>query len=163
MPESVPEPVELEPIGVLEELDEGDLYDLSGYGRAWKVEKGLEVIKQGDQQDCLYIVLKGKLDVSREGEGGAMQLAELHAGDAFGEMNFLDRERASASVVALSKATIWWMTRNDFYAYMDGHPKAAMKLFRALAVMVVGRLRHTLRECTGESPKLDDPKKRWWF
>jgi CRP-like cAMP-binding protein len=162
MPESVSDPVDLSPIGVLEELSDDDLRDLSGHGRTWRVEKGLEVIKQGDQQDCLYILLKGKLDVSREGDEGAIQLAELHGGDAFGEMNFLDREKASATVVAGGSATIWRMSRNDFYEFMDRHPKAAMKLFRALAVMVVGRLRHTLRECTGQSPAAD-PKKRWWF
>ncbi len=162
MPESVSEPVDLPPIGVLEELSEDDLRDLAGHGRAWKVEKGLEVIAQGDQQDCLYIILKGKLDVCREGEEGRVSLAELHGGDAFGEMNFLDRERASASVTAMSAATIWRMSRNEFYAFTDSHPKAAMKLFRALAVMVVGRLRHTLREYTGQA-KVKDPKKRWWF
>ncbi len=161
MPESVTEPIDLPPIGVLEDLNEDDRRDLAGYGRAWKVEKGLEVIRQGDHQDCLYLVLKGKLKVTREGEDDRVTLAELHGGDAFGEMNFLDRDRAAASVTALTKATIWRMSRNDFYAFTEGHPQAAMKLFQALAVMVVGRLRHTLREYTGQAPK-GDHRKRWW-
>lgn len=161
MPESVSEPVELPPIGVLADLSEGDLRDLGRHGRAWKVEKGVDVIKQGDHQDCLYIVLKGRLEVTREGDKERVTLAELHPGDAFGEMNFLDREEAVSSVTALSAVTIWRMSRNEFYAFTDGHPQAALKLFRALAVMVVGRLRHTLREYTGEA-KGEDLKKRWW-
>ena len=151
---------ELAPIGVLKELNENDLEQLSSYGRVWKIEKGFEVIKQGDQQDCLYIVLKGRLDVSRRGEDGPVPLAELHSGDAFGEMNFLDREEASATVVAGGSTKIWRMSRNDFYEFMYRHPKAAMKLFRALAVMVVQRMRHTMEEMGGAPAEL---KKKWWF
>ena len=162
MPESVSENIDLPQIGVLEELDEDDRRYLSGHGRVWKVEKGVEVIVEGDHQDCVCIVLKGKLEVKREGKDGPRSLAELNAGDAFGEMNFLDRERASASVTASSASKIWRMTRNDYFEFKDRHPEAATKLFHGLALMVVGRLRHTLREYAGQA-LAKDPKKRWWF
>jgi CRP/FNR family cyclic AMP-dependent transcriptional regulator len=164
MPDSVSKPVVLPSIGLLGELELEDLHLLSSSGRGWNVESGLKVISEGDQQDCLYIVIKGKLDVSKQGEDGLLSVAELNVGDAFGEMNFLDRESASATVTAKQDSTIWRMSRNEFYGFTDAHPQVAMQLFRALAVLVVGRLRHMLEEQGGQaSGSVRDTKKRWWF
>ena len=164
MLESVSKPVVLPGTGVLRELAEEDLHLLSSSGQAWKIESGLKVITEGDQQDCLYIVIKGRLDVSRKHEGGPVSLAELNVGDAFGEMNFLDRESASATVTAMRDSIVWRMSRNQFYGITDAHPQIAMQLFRALAVMMVGRLRHQLEEQGDQaSGGVRDAKKRWWF
>ena len=164
IPKSVSKPVVLPGSGVLRELGEEELHLLSSSGQAWNIESGLKVITEGDQQDCLYIVIKGKLDVSHNGEGGPVSLAELNAGDAFGEMNFLDRESASATVTATCDSTVWRMSRNEFYGFTDAHPQIAMQLFRALAVMVVERLRRMLEEQGHPTSGNErDAKKRWWF
>lgn len=51
------------------------------------------------------------------------------------------------------------MTREDFARLCDRHPKAAMKLFRALAVMVVERLRNSI---SGQSAAEAPPRRPWW-
>ncbi len=154
---------ELKPVGVLSELDADELRQLSSYGRVWDAEKGEVVIASGDKQDCLYLVCRGTLEVIRDTQRGREVMAELHVGDAFGEMNFLDHEQASATVLAASKANIWQLNRNDFDLLSDRHPHAAMKLFRALAVMVTGRLRNSVG-LTGASSEeaAPPPRKRWW-
>ncbi len=150
----------LMPVGVLAELAEEDLNQLASYGRVWPVNKGDDVIGEGDRQDCLYVVLKGRLNVYRSAESDSEPIAEVKEGEALGEMNFLDQERASATVRAASDADIWRMNRDEFSRFTERHPEAGMKLFRALAVMVVRRLRETMDRITREAPELK--RRSWW-
>ena len=164
MPERVTDPVVLPNSGVLSDFNTRDLHLLSAAGQAWNIESGLKVIKEGDEQDCLYFIVKGSFDVYRNGADGPVQVAELGVADAFGEMNFLDRERASATVSASGPSVVWRMSRNEFYGFTDAHPQIAMQLFRALAVMVVGRFRQMLDEQTAQGASGErESKKRWWF
>ncbi len=150
----------LKPVGVFAELDENDLRQLSSYGRVWPVDKGDDVIREGDEQDCLYVVLKGKLNVYRSAESDTEPIGEIKEGEAMGEMNFLDQDRSSATVRAASDADIWRMNRDEFSRFTERHPEAGMKLFRALAVMVVGRFREALNRISREAP--EKKKKGWW-
>ena len=61
------------------------------------VRKGEHVVHQGDQADCLYYVLRGRLDVLRDGH---LLVAEIGSGEPVGEIAFFADTQRTADVVA---------------------------------------------------------------
>jgi CRP-like cAMP-binding protein len=99
-------------------------------------EAGEVIIHEGDPGLGFYMLLEGTAEVRK---GGAA-VAELGAGDYFGEMALLleDTPR-TADVVATSKATCLVITQWDLRALISTHPDIGMKIMNELA----GRLRGT--------------------
>lgn len=77
---------------------------------------GETVIKQGDEGDFFYIVVKGKCLVSRQTplnkEG--VKLAELKMGDTFGEEALISDAKRNASVTMLTDGTLMRLSKEDF-------------------------------------------------
>lgn len=64
------------------------------------IPKGATVIEQGAPPPGLFFVLHGDCEVwVTDADGNAAQVAELHEGDAFGEMSLLTGEPTTAAVV----------------------------------------------------------------
>lgn len=73
------------------------------------------VIRQKDQGDYFYIVKSGSLTVSqRKGPGEVEMVAQLHAGDTFGESALLSGEARNASIVADKDGMLLRLSKNDF-------------------------------------------------
>jgi rhodanese-related sulfurtransferase len=77
---------------------------------------GEVVIKQGDQGDFFYIIVKGKCLVTRETplnkEG--IKLAELKMGDTFGEEALISDAKRNASVSMITDGTLMRLGKDDF-------------------------------------------------
>ena len=79
------------------------------------VRTGDVVIRQKDPGDFYYIVKTGSLTVSqRKGPGEVEMLAQLHAGDAFGEAALLSGEARNASIVADRDGMLLRLSKKDF-------------------------------------------------
>jgi CRP/FNR family transcriptional regulator, cyclic AMP receptor protein len=63
---------------------------------------------------------------------GDETIAELRAGDFFGEMALLDRERRTASVVATTPARVAVMTRSAFRDMSTRYPEVGARLRAAI-------------------------------
>jgi CRP-like cAMP-binding protein len=74
------------------------------------------VIKQGDEGDYFYVIVKGKCVVTRETplnkEG--IKLAELSMGDTFGEEALIADAKRNASVTMLTDGTLMRLGKEDF-------------------------------------------------
>lgn len=77
---------------------------------------GEVVIKQGDQGDFFYIIVKGSCVVTRETplnkEG--IKLAELKMGDTFGEEALISDAKRNASVAMLTDGSLMRLGKDDF-------------------------------------------------
>lgn len=85
--------------------------------RTW-VQKGKHIAKEGDFAYKVCAVLSGTATVERSGE----LIAELAAGDVFGEMALPDDERRNADVIAGDDLFLAVMLSWDFRATMDTCP-----------------------------------------
>ena len=79
------------------------------------------VIKQGDEGDYFYVIVKGKCLVTRETplnkEG--IKLAELGMGDTFGEEALISDARRNASVSMLTPGALMRLSKDDFRALLN--------------------------------------------
>ena len=78
------------------------------------VPEGTLVMRQGDPGNCAYLVQSGTVSVYTEKDGKKTELAQLGAGEIFGEMALVFDEPRSASVKAAEDSNLIILTREAF-------------------------------------------------
>jgi ATP-binding cassette subfamily B protein len=102
---------ELQRIGLLAELPGETLLRLAREMRREEVPAGGAVVQEGDEGDRFYVVLTGMFTVSQESLGPR---SVLRPGDYFGEVALAMDVPRTASVRALTQATIASCDRKTF-------------------------------------------------
>jgi CRP-like cAMP-binding protein len=82
---------------------------------------GEVVIKQGDEGDYFYVVVKGKCAVTRETplNRAGIKLAELGIGDTFGEEALISDAKRNASVTMLTEGALMRLAKQDFRTLLN--------------------------------------------
>lgn len=75
---------------------------------------GEVVVREGDEGDCYYLIESGRCAVSRRVGGVDMTVAELKAGDAFGEEALVTDERRNATVSMRTDGVLLQLGKRDF-------------------------------------------------
>ena len=81
-----------------------------------QVPAGMVVVRQGAPADKFFIIVEGELEVIREDDGVGRTVATLRKGQFFGEMAILRDLPRTATVRAVTPATLLAMERDDFRA-----------------------------------------------
>jgi CRP/FNR family transcriptional regulator, cyclic AMP receptor protein len=90
------------------------------------------LLHEGDTSQSVYIVLDGRVKVfASNEEGRAIVLAELGAGEYFGELS-IDGEPRSASVMTLEPTRCCIVQRAEWGAFLAEHPPFAAHLMHRL-------------------------------
>jgi CRP-like cAMP-binding protein len=76
------------------------------------------VFRAGEEGDCLYIVVHGKVEVIEGGGADCHSLAELGPGQAFGEMALLSGAPRTATIRAAMATDLLAIRREDFLRLM---------------------------------------------
>src|SRR5579864_3682485 len=95
-------------------LKMNELDDLIGHLRMIRVQKGYEIIKQGDPGDAFYLIAQGKVSVWKKKAIMKSKVAELKTDDFFGEMSLISNEPRNATVVAEDVTELFVLQRYDF-------------------------------------------------
>jgi CRP-like cAMP-binding protein len=82
---------------------------------------GEVVIKQGDEGDYFYVVVKGRCAVTRETplNRDGIKLAELGIGDTFGEEALISDAKRNASVAMTTEGTLMRLAKQDFRTLLN--------------------------------------------
>ena len=83
-----------------------------------KVSRGDAIIREGDEGDFYYVIESGRCNVSRQVGGANIELAELKAGDAFGEEALVANARRNASVTMKTEGALLRLAKADFIALL---------------------------------------------
>ena len=106
-------------------LDDAQLTRLAVVGGFRAVSAGDVVCRPGDPSDGLYVVLSGRVTISRPGDKGQMvALGHRGPGGSFGEPSLLDAAPRSALVTAVEDCRFFVLSRREFMAYMTAMPEA---------------------------------------
>ena len=86
-------------------------------------EPGQEVFRQGDLGDRIYVIQSGKAAVMREQGGRSERLAELGAGQFFGEMALLSETVRGATIRCTEAMTALSLPKHEFAALVGALPE----------------------------------------
>jgi CRP/FNR family transcriptional regulator len=115
-------------------LTSEQLLDLASLAvpRGWAA--GEVIFREGDAGDTCYVIQTGCVRVTRNhSDGRTIALAELRAGDLFGELAMFDSERRSATVEAAEETTAVALLAGDMRRLLLRHPDISIRLLAAFA------------------------------
>ncbi|MCH8160901.1 MAG: cyclic nucleotide-binding domain-containing protein [Chloroflexi bacterium] len=135
----MPHEKELAAISIFSRLEKDDLERLGKSVVQRKYAKGDVIVKEGEQAVAFYVIVSGRVDVTKGGD----KVGEKRAGEPFGEMALLDGYPRSTTVIAAEDTECLVMTRWDF--------TAELKTGNTIALAMLPELSKIIRRLEGES------------
>jgi uncharacterized membrane protein len=121
-------------------LDDAAARRLRGLLLVQTVKSGAAVFRTGDSGNSLCLIESGRVRITMTDElDKQITLAELAAGDFFGEIALIDGEPRTADAIAIEDAQIAVLSREDFLSFVRSDTDVAMEMISAVS----HRLRRT--------------------
>lgn len=110
-------------------LNKRDLQRVAKASDELTIEAGRTLVEQGRTGHEFFLILEGSAVVRRNNR----KVAELGAGQYFGELALLDRGPRSASVIANTDVRVLVLGQREFIGVLDSIPGMAHKLLTVMA------------------------------
>ena len=105
-----------------------------------KLSRGDHLFLEGQDGDRLYVVLNGKIKLTRAATDGRENLlAVLGPGEMFGELSLFDPRPRTSTASAVTDATLAALAKDALRPWLLERPEVSMQMLQALA----RRLRRT--------------------
>lgn len=132
----------MQSVPIFTDLRKEDLFSLSELSREAVYGRSEEVFHEGDDGNCLFIIMKGGVEVIVSGESGPRVVASLGEKQCFGEMALLDDETRSATVRASSPLSCLILEKEDFQHLLAERAGLSRQIIKTL----VRRIREANKE-----------------
>lgn len=100
----------LRPVPIFRGMSKTALFAVARQSVEVSLPAGATVVTEGDPGDSLCVIVEGKVDVRK----GDRVVAELKAGDFFGEISLIDGEPRTATVVATEDLSLLTLSSSNF-------------------------------------------------
>ncbi|MDA8370180.1 MAG: Crp/Fnr family transcriptional regulator [Nocardiopsaceae bacterium] len=125
---------------LFEALDEEGAAALRASVSEVRLGRGQTLFSEGDEGDRLYVVLSGKVKLTRAAvDGRENLLSVLGPSEMFGELSLFDPRPRTASAVAVTDTVLAGLGHDDLRPFIADQPQVALTLLKALAT----RMRRT--------------------
>jgi CRP-like cAMP-binding protein len=114
---------------LFEDLSRKELSQLARVSEDLEVDPGTVLCKEGEIGHEFFVIVDGKVKVSRKGR----RIATRDGGDFVGEIALLEEIPRTATVTAETPVRLFVLTRKDFRHLLDETPSVERKVLRALA------------------------------
>ncbi len=99
-----------------------------------EITRGERLFSEGEPGDKLYVILAGKIKLSRAAPDGRENLLSVHGpGEMFGELSLFDPRPRTSSATAVTDARLAGLAHDYMRTWLATRPEVAMALLRALA------------------------------
>ncbi|MBF0456603.1 MAG: cyclic nucleotide-binding domain-containing protein [Nitrospirae bacterium] len=118
---------------------------------------GQVIIKEGGYGEGTYLIISGKVAITKKMDNENLNIALLEQGDYFGEMSFLDRQPRSASAIAVGDVQLGLIDKD----FLEEEINKTSEEFRHILNTLTARLRKTsslLLKLTAENHELKKQK-----
>lgn len=120
-------------VPLFENLEDETILKISGLGKMKTFTKDVVVLLEHETGNALFVIVSGKVKVSRESDDGReVILTYLNPNDFFGEMALLDGLARSATVTAIEDTELFIIERADFIDLLYNHPEVSISLLQEL-------------------------------
>ena len=118
----------LKSLGIFKDTPENILADLAPLMKEIQYEPGIEVFKEGETGDCMYIIEQGNVRIHK----GNTTLAILKDREVFGELSLLDADTRSATATTETDCVLYKIDQEPFYELLDERPEVARGFIKIL-------------------------------
>jgi CRP/FNR family transcriptional regulator, cyclic AMP receptor protein len=119
---------------LFEGLDEDSARALRGQMSDVKLTRGEHLFLEGQDGDRLYVVLDGKIKLTRAAADGRENLLSvLGPGEMFGELSLFDPRPRTSSASAVTDATVAALAHDALRAWLPGRPDVSMHMLQSMA------------------------------
>jgi len=122
---------------ILNDLQDTDLIWLAREGEILDLKRRDQLIQEGQITKDLFVITEGSFDVKWQHK----TVAQLGVGDVLGEMSFVEKQPASATVTAAVESRVLAVPQKTLLARFELDQGFAARFYRALAVFLSDRLR----------------------
>jgi CRP/FNR family cyclic AMP-dependent transcriptional regulator len=128
-------------VKILADLTEEQLGHFAAFMEPQKIAPWQQVVKQGDCEDSMYLILEGEFRVRlRTGEKETI-LATLGAGEFFGDISLFDHGPRSADVVSNADGLLLKITSDSIRKLAAKEPAVALPFLMAVGKTLAARIR----------------------
>lgn len=135
--------------GTFDKLTSDDWSMLLELGSREHYEHGTPIVTEGERDIGVSFVAEGEVRIERGTGDKAIDIARLANGSVFGEMSFLDKAGASASVVAEGSVDVIRVKNEDIEELIEADRAFGIRFYHSLAITLSRRLRATNRIVRG--------------
>ncbi len=150
------------------DLDEALLIELARRAHEQHVAPGDCIVAEGEVGDAFYLILDGRVQISKFLELGTQRLlSELQRGQFFGEMALIEDAPRMASAYALQATDLLVITKHDFLDLLTQSMPASLAIMRSVVArfrdadrLAIDELREKNRELARAYAELSETTRR---
>ncbi|MCU0870385.1 MAG: cyclic nucleotide-binding domain-containing protein [Burkholderiales bacterium] len=121
-----------------------DVARLAQAMRLYRAPAGAELIREGDVEDYMVLVIEGRVSIDkRDRHGYEQSMSAVGPGAILGEMSMIDGEPRFASCIAIDDTVFAAITRDAMVTIILEDPALGAKVLIKLVTMLSARLRQT--------------------
>ena len=143
---------QLKKFTIFSDLTDDELNHFSDALKEVKMEKGQQFITEGEEGDCIYLLLEGEVEINQaltlsmnksESDNREKAILKLSSdiNPLFGEMSmFNEGDRRTANVRAETACVLVKLDKSDLYNICEKNPNVGFKVMRNLGRIISGNL-----------------------
>jgi CRP-like cAMP-binding protein len=121
-----------------------DVQMLAAFMQVYRAEPGQSIIREGDVEDFMLLIVQGKVDIVKADKRGSVQsMTSVGSGMTLGEMSMIDGEPRFATCIAVESTTFAVLSRDAMVGIILEEPSLGAKLLIKLVTLLSQRLRQT--------------------
>lgn len=129
---------------MFKEFTRAEIEALARYTRAYGVEAGKVIFKEGQKAAYLCVIAEGKVDILKQSDTReSKKINTIREGRSFGEMAVIDDMPHSATTVASGPVKLVMITKQKLEHLTIDNPALGVKVLWELAKLMSLRLRQT--------------------
>jgi CRP/FNR family transcriptional regulator len=96
-------------------------------------KKNQTILHEEETSEFMYIIISGKVKISRVGRNGKEAILSMHgSGEFFGELSLIDGRTSPASVLAVENSNVAIISKDHFYSLLYTQRKILENLLKIL-------------------------------
>jgi CRP-like cAMP-binding protein len=127
--------------GILAFMDDEARERFASYGQLVSTTPGQVLIREGDPNTHLYIVLSGNFHISTSALGQEVHLDIVGPGDCLGEVSIFHPDRASATVKSSLAGKLWAIDVESLQKFLLDCPDSGCAALLGIDIILSRRLK----------------------